>query len=304
MSTHTNLSSRRIAVGRLSLAMYCMHSAMTKPATVRDAERSASPERKRVTLLGLAAAKLVAGLSEQAVATMLMQKEPTLTEDEAEQIVTDAQPAAESMRERRAQGGIGVKREKLYIWKDPQTGWEVTAEPDRVEPCWDDHGEFIQITDQKFPKFVRERHKQIVRLFGLVCYMILVQGGASNIRIKLCVESMRETHVEWFSERTAEELLGQVRETIRKLEAAHAEPSRINPRAVGEHCHSCVMRELCRQGKKFLDRERAAREEQRRVQAAERAADKLRRRKGKDGGRGRKGGRNRTNHSSRAHVAA
>ncbi|HEY9758627.1 MAG TPA: hypothetical protein V6C97_25905, partial [Oculatellaceae cyanobacterium] len=63
-------------------------------------------------------------------------------------------------------------------------------------------------------------------------------------------------------------------------------------------------RELCRQGKKFLDRERAAREEQRRVKAAERAAAKLRRRKGKDGGRGQKGGRNRANHSTRAHVAA
>jgi hypothetical protein len=303
MSTPINFARRRIAINRLAMAMHCMHSAMATPAHVRDAERSASPERKEFTLLGLAAAKLAAGLSAKDVIALLMHRSPDLRFEDAEQYVIKAEPAAESMRSRKATGSVAVRREKLCIWKDPATGWELTAEPDRWEPCRDDFGEYIHITDEKYPRVVRQRHIENVRLFGLVCYMLLLDGGAKNIRIKLSVESMRETHTEWFTARAAEDLLAEVRKTIRELEAANAEPNRIHPRAVGDHCYACPLREMCRQGKKFRAREQEAIEQRRNAREAARERNKVHRH-GKSGKGGRRHGRNSNSNRSGAACAA
>ena len=306
MSTPINFSRRRIAINRLVMAMRCLRSALATAAHVREAERSASAERKEFTLLGLAAAKLAAGLSVKDVVALLMRREPSLCQEDAEEYAAKAAPTAERMRARKAEGSVAVRRERLCIWKDTVTGWELTAEPDRWESCKDEHGEFIHITDEKFPKVIRKRHVDTVRLFGLVCYMLLRDNGAENIRIKISVESMKETYTEWFSERAAEDLLVEVRRTIRSLEAENAEPDRVHPRCVGEHCYGCPLREMCGQGRKFIARDQKEIEDQKKAREAARTAREQNKvlRRNKSGKGGNRYGRNNRSNRRQAACAA
>lgn len=257
MTKPISFENKTIAVHQLHKAMHCLFAATATESRIRDGERSAGPSRSRYTVLGHAAHKFLAGMDPQQILELVREAVPTMCDEDLAELIVKARKVAERMKQRRADNSRDLRVEKTISWKDPQTGWTVFLQPDRMESCRDALGDYIQITEIKYPKVVRNRHIETVRLFGLFTYMLLHQGGAKNIRIKLVVECLEQenSHVEWMnSEQDVMKLLGQVREALLSLESAHEQTERVATRTVGEHCFGCALRDNCRQGGKFITR--------------------------------------------------
>ena len=140
------------------------------------------------------------------------------------------------------------------------TGWTIFSKPDRVEKFTDNKGDYIQVLDFKLDGRVRDRHKDTIRLFGLVEYII----NEGEMRIKLVVESFsnpNSNYVEWIeTPHDAVLLLRDVQETLAKIEDAQSSTKALK-RTTGEHCYACCMRATCKQGVRFLAQEKEKRQQ-------------------------------------------
>lgn len=244
-----DLNHREIAVNQLLMARHCLHSALASPEALQRAKEARSNKGKRSSVLGDAVHKFMRGMNAEAVASDLDDRIAELPEAEREKVVQLAAAIA-AKKKSCLEAGRNVRVERLQSWLDNQTHWTIFSQPDRVENLSDEHGEYIQVLDWKLSKTVRRRHKEAARLFGLIQFM----RGQGRIRIKLAVESLVESTChwsEWFSVSDALQLLQEVRETLTRLDqlmqsGAHA------PRSSGEHCHGCKIKEVCRQGSKWI----------------------------------------------------
>jgi len=254
-----NLDERTISVGQLVQAMGCLHSVLLDDATFREARRSRSAGRKRVTLLGLAAHAFAAGKATAEVKKSLNAETPDATEEELQAVLDKGKRSAQRMQARRERAGRFVQREQTVSVVEHRTGWKIFAQPDRFEAPLDASGEYLQLTDFKFPPKIRDRHKLTMRMFGLVFLLLLKIHGEERKRIKLVLEAIEEvnTHEEWLDIREASELLEKARDTIAKLEEAgkaKREHGQVVPRRSGNHCFACELRERCKQGGRFIER--------------------------------------------------
>ena len=139
-----------------------------------------------------------------------------------------------------------VLTEKLFRWKDPETGWELVAKPDKVSRSYDDRGsEIIKVTDKKTSEYVKRRDVDQIFFFGLVIYLINSDFFGS---IKLVVKKLRNKENPfseyWFSRAKADANLRMVRDVIRRIQKA-LERNRFKP-TTGSHCDGCPFRGECR----------------------------------------------------------
>jgi hypothetical protein len=264
------IKEKEIAVNQLVMARHCLHAVLASQDVLKRAVQEGSKERTVVTVLGDAVHRLMAGRQKDKVINHLQSETPQLPAEELATIVEKAERIADRVKARLSQGE-DLKVEDVMSWTDVETGWKIFAQPDRVEKFTDEKGEFIAIRDLKFPKRVRERHKEAARIFGLVMFMKL--KGDPNTRIQLIVECLQEDHAweEWLGPvGMILDELNSVQDTLRRIDAAAAaaENGKVVPRSHGNHCFGCKLREQCKQGMKYIAREKAAIADARAARAA------------------------------------
>jgi hypothetical protein len=260
------VNEREIAVNQLVMATHCLHAVLATPEKTQQARQARPEAATESALLGDAAHKLMAGREKEGIVAYLKKEAPELPSEKVEEIVQQAEQIATRFQARRDEGKE-LKVESRMCWKEMETAWKIFAQPDRVEIFTDEQGEYIQVTDLKLPKRVRRRHIEAARLFGLVLFMML---KAPDVRIRLVVECLQEekSYSEWLGPMsTVLDQLREVQETLRKIEDA-AKSERVVPRTTGEHCFGCKLRDACRQGGKYIAREKAAAAEARAARAA------------------------------------
>jgi CRISPR/Cas system-associated exonuclease Cas4 (RecB family) len=258
-----SVPDRKIAVTQLIMASHCLFAALATAATNEEADRNRSPEWVKAAVLGDAVHKFLAGKDTAAVVEHCRAEAPQLATEDLTVIVQEAQLKAERVQARRRAESRDVRKEKTVSWKDPKTLWEIFSTPDVVETPSDAEGDYVRITDWKLPKRVRDRHIEIVQLFGLIVRLLT---NDPKLRIELVVESIDEnkSYHEWMGPISESvDLLEKVRETFAKLEAAAANPDRVPPRTKGDHCFGCKLREQCREGGKYIARVRAEADDRR-----------------------------------------
>lgn len=257
-----DLNKREIAVNQLLMASHCLHSVLAPSEAHKRAREARCDNEDRASVLGDAVHKFMRGMNEASVVNDLQERIAELPEEEREKVVQLAAAIAVKKKSN-LKSGDNVRVERLQSWLDSETNWTIFSQPDRVEILADEHGEYIQVLDWKMTKYIRRRHKEAARLFGLIQFM----RGKGRMRIKLVIECLVDASCnwsEWFSTSDALELLREVQETLTRLDEsmkcdAHA------PRTTGPHCHGCKIKEACKQGGKWIARNSEVRTSARRV---------------------------------------
>ncbi len=141
-----NLDERTISVGQLVQAMGCLHSVLLDDATFREARRSRSAGRKRVTLLGLAAHAFAAGKATDEVKKVAQRGNARRDRRGTAGGAGQREAQRQRMQARREREGRFVQREQTVSVVERRTGWKIFAQPDRYEAPLDASGEYLQIT--------------------------------------------------------------------------------------------------------------------------------------------------------------
>jgi hypothetical protein len=273
-----NLNERAINVATMDLVMQCLHPALAPDERKLAAELSQSPIATKMRLMSSAAHKLVAGAPPEVVFASLRGEVHSVNDNDLLVLIEKASSVARRVRRRRRDIKAGG-RENLDSWKDRTSGWEIFSQPFGFEEKEDEQGEYVEIMLLKSRGRIYESDKRTARLHGLVAYMLdheynmeHPEDGFPEIRIHLVVKCMHSAdfYSEWMDDPLeVSNLLEQVREALRRLEAAaaaKAEHNRVPPRTTGPLCYRCPLSGACRQGDRWRRQQEEAREARRRLQ--------------------------------------
>lgn len=252
-----DLFKREIAVNQLLMARFCSHSVLASKEARLRAREARSVEHFKSSALGDAVHKFMDGAGVDRVDDALCAEAPNLSMAEREELLVKARNIAQKKLAWLVPGE-SVRIEQLVSWLDKETGWKIYSQPDRVEVLTDEEGEYVQVLDWKLGGRIQRRHKEAARLFGLIEFML--RGG--RMRIKMAVESLQDDATSWsewlVSPHDALHMLRDVQDIVTRLSATMKLDQPVK-RVPGSHCYGCKVRLACRQGEKWVARDKESR---------------------------------------------
>jgi hypothetical protein len=250
-----NTQNRQISVRQLLLARSCTHSALTTAdlrSRVKDIRRA---DRKHTSLVKDVARELMKDDQKQAAAHV-KDKVATRSLSEQKAIIREARTIAAARIAGLEEGGdleMGV----LQKWLDTETGWTIVFQPNRVEVLTDEDGDYVNVLGWTDRNHVKGWQKDMARMFGLMQFI----QERGEFRIKMVMDNLLTGETIWHewldSPEVALEQLKDVQAVLNRVEEARVS-DRVPQRQAGQHCNGCPVKLACRQGQKFLTRQKAS----------------------------------------------
>ncbi len=148
------------------------------------------------------------------------------------------------------------KPEKLVIWKDPISGWELVAKPDEVSVTQGRKGlDLLQVTDIKTGGRLKKKHKEQIYFFGMVVSLARDYHGPVKLVVRLLGSrasqstALPSSHVPgeevlWYSPHLTGKQLDKVRRVIQGIEACE-EKDNFPATPEWRACNGCKFRQRC-----------------------------------------------------------